>query len=203
MTIATLDLGTTSTLHGPPILKRLAGIPNPTAVEVGVLRGKLSNYLLRNRTDLKLWMVDTWRELKPGTVGRQFAEEHRDPCGQISQSEHDANRMCACAVADRFPGRATVAATDSASAAIIYDSAWFDMVFLDGGHWREQVAQDLDAWWPRVKPGGWIGGHDYGVEPMGVEVPGVVDPFFESLGLEVESDAFHTWFVRKPSGGGV
>lgn len=194
----TLDLGHTQTKHGPPILNRLNGVKSPRVVEVGVYRGKLSHYLLSNRSDLSLWMVDTWRELPDGSPGRDFSKWHGDPCCDIDQNKHDDNRATACAVADYHAGRAIVAATDSQQAAKIYQSAKFDMVFLDGGHWHDQVAADLKAWWPLVKPGGWIGGHDYGVMPMGVEVPGAVDPFFSDLGLPIELDAFYTWFVQKP-----
>lgn len=196
--MTTIDLGTTQTKHGPPIIKRLEGVRSPRVVEVGVYRGKLSHYLLSNRQDMMLWMVDPWRELEEGTEGHRFAFEHGDPCCQLDQAGHDDNRATACAVADMFASRAIVCATDSASAATLYQSTRFDMVFLDGGHWYEQVVTDLDAWWPLVKPGGWIGGHDYGVRPMGVEVPKAVDPFFADRGLPVETDDFFTWFVRKP-----
>lgn len=198
--LTSLDLGKTSTLHAPPILKRLHR-PSPRVVEVGILRGKLSNFLLRNRPDLSLWMVDTWRELPRGSAGREFADRCGDPCGVLNQDQHDDNRACACAVADKFPGRAVVCATDSINAARIYGSTQFDLVFLDGGHWHDQVVADLDAWWPRVRPGGYIGGHDYGSLSQGVDVVRVVDAWAASMGLTVETDAFFTWFARKPLGG--
>lgn len=196
--MTTLDLGTTQTKHGPPILKRIEAVKSPRMVEIGVLRGKLSHYLLERKNDLMLWMVDPWRELKVGTPGRDFADQTGEPCGKLTQAQHDDNRAMACAVADFYAGRAVVAATDSLSASILYGSACFDMVFIDGGHWREQVEADLSAWWPLVKPGGWIGGHDYNVPGIGADVPAGVDPFFARIGLHVELDDFYTWFVRKP-----
>jgi len=37
----------------------------------------------------------------------------------------------------------------------------FDLVFLDAGHSYEEVRDDINAWWPLVKDGGVLSGHDY------------------------------------------
>lgn len=49
-----------------------------------------------------------------------------------------------------------------AAAQIPYSS--LDFVFIDGDHSYEAVRDDIKAWLPRVKKGGWIGGHDYATE---------------------------------------
>jgi predicted O-methyltransferase YrrM len=36
-----------------------------------------------------------------------------------------------------------------------------DFVFIDAAHDYESVLKDITAWYPKVKPGGTIGGHDY------------------------------------------
>jgi len=36
-----------------------------------------------------------------------------------------------------------------------------DAVYLDGDHYQESVEADLQAWWPKVKPGGVLIGDDY------------------------------------------
>jgi predicted O-methyltransferase YrrM len=38
----------------------------------------------------------------------------------------------------------------------------FDLVFLDGDHSYEGCRDDIFAWWPKVRPGGILCGHDYG-----------------------------------------
>jgi hypothetical protein len=38
---------------------------------------------------------------------------------------------------------------------------WADFVFVDAGHSYEAVKADLEAWEPKVRPGGWFGGHDF------------------------------------------
>jgi predicted O-methyltransferase YrrM len=46
-------------------------------------------------------------------------------------------------------------------AAIDYDDHSFDLVYLDGLHTRQAVEADIYAWIPKVRPGGFIAGHDY------------------------------------------
>ena len=36
-----------------------------------------------------------------------------------------------------------------------------DFVFIDADHSYESVKLDIDVWLPKVRIGGWIGGHDY------------------------------------------
>lgn len=38
---------------------------------------------------------------------------------------------------------------------------WADFVFIDAGHSYEAVKADIAAWAPKVREGGWLGGHDY------------------------------------------
>ena len=37
----------------------------------------------------------------------------------------------------------------------------YDFVYIDGDHSGENVARDIEQYFPKVKPGGYIGGHDY------------------------------------------
>lgn len=46
-------------------------------------------------------------------------------------------------------------------AAALVPDGWADFVFIDAGHSYGAVRQDLIDWEPKVKPGGWFGGHDY------------------------------------------
>jgi precorrin-6B methylase 2 len=49
---------------------------------------------------------------------------------------------------------------DSVTAASKFSDASFDFVFIDGNHQYLQVLRDIDAWWPKVKSGGVLSGHD-------------------------------------------
>lgn len=50
---------------------------------------------------------------------------------------------------------------DSTAAAARYADGSLDFVFIDADHEAESVYADLTAWWPKLKPGGTLAGHDY------------------------------------------
>lgn len=52
--------------------------------------------------------------------------------------------------------------SDSAKAADRFEDASVDFVFIDAGHGFADVTADIRAWYPKVKPGGVIAGHDIG-----------------------------------------
>lgn len=173
------------------ILRRLPeGVA--TMAEIGVLRGALSGSILWSKPDLVLVMVDNWQ-----------AAENQPEQYKATRDEHafaDARRAAshkadALAVAQTYGGRAPVLGMSSLEASRMIADASLDLVFLDADHSEAGVAADLSAWLPKVKPGGWIGGHDYGNADRRYDFSGVaraVDRVFP----EVELDLNFTWFKR-------
>lgn len=85
---------------------------------------------------------------------------------------------------------------DSASAASQYAPASLDFVWLDAGHDYATVLADLQAWVPKVKAGGVIGGHDYYHDGSEEQVRAAVDGFF---GVKPESARCgeSSWLVQR------
>ena len=78
--------------------------------------------------------------------------------------------------------------------------ALYDFVFLDADHSYEGCAADLAAWAPKVRPGGYICGHDYeNTDFPKFGVTQAVDEFVAERGLTLELGANFTWFARLPS----
>ena len=76
----------------------------------------------------------------------------------------------------------------SDKAAKLYLDNSLDFVFIDAGHDYENISADIDAWLPKVKSGGWIGGHDY------MSAPGVrqaVSERFSAVKLDGTSWLLH------------
>lgn len=54
---------------------------------------------------------------------------------------------------------------DSVSASKLYKDESLDFVFIDADHTYEAVLNDIHHWFPKVKHGGHIAGHDYFNDP--------------------------------------
>ena len=50
---------------------------------------------------------------------------------------------------------------DSAASAQLFDDESVDFCFVDASHVAEDIKRDIEAWWPKIKYGGVLGGHDY------------------------------------------
>lgn len=178
--------------RGNAIIRRLP--PNAQVVEVGVLIGVLSEYLLRQRTDITLYMVDSWRPAE------QQPEQYRatgDLHATHSIKKVREHRAQAENRASHFHERAVIMPLTSLEAATEFPDASLDLVFLDADHSYQGVMADLQAWLPKVKPGGWIGGHDYrNPDPaFRFGVTRAVDEWTAATGRAVEADANFTWFA--------
>ena len=57
-----------------------------------------------------------------------------------------------------------VIVADSVAASRIFADASVDWVHLDARHDYASVKADIQAWLPKVRPGGWLSGDDYDVD---------------------------------------
>ena len=88
----------------------------------------------------------------------------------------------------RFGERSDIWRETSVEAAGRVKPASLDFVYLDARHSYEGVAEDLEVWFPLVRPGGLMAGHDYndGVFVEGVHgVRSAVDEFFGARAIPV------------------
>ena len=76
-----------------------------------------------------------------------------------------------------------------------------DFVYIDGNHYYEYVKRDIEMYWPKVKPGGYLMGHDYSSRGnLPENVVRAVDEFVsrEHLVLEDVPRKSECWVVKKP-----
>lgn len=172
------------------LLRWMAMRPGPiTGAEVGVFYGHTSEALLRERSDLMLWMVDPWKPYDgKSTIGGQSPE-------QLERAMQHAVWWTDFASDRRFVLREA-----SPSAARRFADGSLDFVFIDGNHLYEAVCADLFAWWPKIRSGGVMTGHDYGTGRDAEGLWGVrraVDEFASHHQREVTLGLDGTWCLEK------
>lgn len=118
-----------------------------TAVEIGTHRGKFANQLLSQWNGQVLNCVDPWQ---PGY-------DEGDPA---SYGDRDQDYQQAQTVLAKYGNRCRLLRQTSADASKLFTPESIDFVYLDGCHRYESVYEDLRLWWPKVKPGGLLAGHD-------------------------------------------
>jgi len=58
----------------------------------------------------------------------------------------------------------------SVEAAKLYPDEFFDYVYIDANHEPEYVTADMEAWYPKVKYGGMLSGHDWWAKDVRLSV---------------------------------
>jgi hypothetical protein len=69
----------------------------------------------------------------------------------------------------------------------------FDFVYIDANHDYEHTLQDITLWYPKVKKGGVIGGHDFSAHFPGVAK--AVIEYAEKHNLKICGEGSDWWFV--------
>ncbi len=138
----------------------LARLPRRgVGVEVGSWKGDFAAKLLRWTRPQRLFLVDPWRH----TDSADYAHAMYGQSGG-GQEEMDGIYE---SVRRRFgreidSGKVVVMREDSLAAAKDWSEGMFDWAYIDGDHTYAAVRDDLEAYWPLVRPGGVLAGDDYG-----------------------------------------
>ena len=62
---------------------------------------------------------------------------------------------------DKLKGRYQLVQNSTTNASLLYADESFDWIYLDATHAYAEAKRDLEAWYPKVKVGGLVSGHDY------------------------------------------
>lgn len=119
------------------------------AVEVGCFAGEsalIFGYHFRH-----IYCVDPWNNLPRSEMDEKYINRREDM--NVVEKAFD-KRM---SVLDNF----SKVKQTSTVAAQIFDDKSFDFVYIDADHRYRSVIRDIEAWLPKIKTGGFIGGHDY------------------------------------------
>jgi hypothetical protein len=120
-----------------------------TGIEIGVQMGGYSKYLLEN-TNMFLYMVDPW----------VFIPGFKD-ISNVDNGIQEQRYQITLNTVKPFVGRYKVIRKFSLDAVNDFEDNSLDFIYLDADHSYKAVAQDLLAWYPKLKEGGLFSGHDF------------------------------------------
>jgi len=160
--------------------------------EIGVQRGDLSQTILELCAPASLYLVDCW-------AYQADASYQADPAN-VSQASHNRNYDFVKEKFRQYPS-VTILREYSQDAAERFLDNTFDWVYIDARHTYSEVLDDIEAWWRRIKPGGYLAGHDYLTKQPYIQTKDAVDEFLRITGNSLcllDNEPFPSWAVRKP-----
>ena len=137
-------------------------------VEVGVLAGEFSKIIYEGCKPKQYFLIDPWK-----CVGETHLTEE-----QIENYNHNVYDKCYAEVtkwASENPGIQVIRDLSPGIAQAFGDNT-LDFVYIDASHLYDDVVADIAAWWPKVRKGGILAGHDYFLGD-GIWVKKAVDEF--------------------------
>lgn len=163
------------------------------AVEVGVWRGEFSAQMCNRLQPREFWGIDPY----------ELYEGYTDKPGTEFNSQDSLDRLYRAVEANYHrinpSGSARLIRAHGCDAAQQFEDGSLDVVYIDADHKREAVQADIRTWWPKVREGGVLVGHDY-IERSHVEEFGVIPAVQEflaenNLRFWITSEAFASWLV--------
>jgi len=153
-------------------------------VEVGSWLGKSTAFLgvevVNSGKAIYIECVDMW-EGTPGNV------EHERVKTEVGNLYAAFLRNI-----EPIPGRPRIMRMTSLEAAALHPNELLNFVFIDAAHDEADVAADIAAWLPKVRLGGYIGGHDFSRH-----WPGVVKAVQTALEGKQYEVIGNSWLYRK------
>jgi len=156
------------------------------AAEIGVCQGQYSRDIL-NWGVRHLYLVDPWKELSTA------------PCG-ITDEQHEKFYQDCLSNVRGCEDRTTILRMTSVEAAEVIPDGALDFCYIDANHRYEGISVDLPTWWPKVRAGGVLAGHDY--LALGLGVNQAVTEFAAAHSLKVHLVVDHvqdaSFWIEKP-----
>lgn len=186
-----------------------------SGAEVGVQQGFYSQNLLSNWPSCnEFHLIDLWAQ-----------QTNYKDAANVDMNQQEVFFKTAQANVAEFKDKTTFHRMLSSEAAKLLPEKSLDFVYLDARHDYCGVTEDLNAYWPKVRPGGILAGHDFvtAAEVKAVTpnqdfslcqdgtvnqsaVKGAVEDFAAQHGLVLSvtyNDPSHkiwqSWIVQKPT----
>lgn len=136
---------------------------NDTFVEIGCWFGKSTCYMAEkikeNKKNIKFFTIDTFK----GNIG-----EESSTGGFLNAFENNMKNAGIEDFVTWYELKSNVAVEK-------FEDNSLQFLFIDGDHSYKGIKKDIELWLPKIKAGGYIGGHDWQVK----DIRKAVNEFFD------------------------
>ena len=139
--------------------------------EIGVMKGLHALSMLNNLDIKRLYLIDPYRP-------------YIDSDGYIKKSVI-FDKPIAKENLSIYYGKYKFVCSTSKKASKQFNNNFFDLIYIDANHKFKKVLMDLILWYPKVKTGGVIGGHDMDIGGQHQGVTLAVLDFIDEHGLQL------------------
>ena len=163
-----------------PVASLIRALDLDVGVEVGVAFGTQSAAILKHTKVKKLISIDPYESDLFNIILSQLSPEKR----QYTRHYFDTLYHIVTKRLSAYGDRSSFIREPSPQAARHFKDGELDFVYVDGGHLYDDVRKDLNAWYPKIRFGGFLIGDDYNCVRDGVAtVKKAVGEFVKQRGL--------------------
>lgn len=167
--------------HTKELIRLLTPLNPKLGAEIGVWAGANSMVLLDSFPDLKLILIDNYC-FGSWDTNKNYTNESVKAAKQLAVERFE-----------RFGDRVAWKFVTSLEAAKEIPDGSLDFAFIDADHRYEPVKADIAAYWPKIKDGGLLAGHDYSRHFRGI-IRAVTEAFGDDVELsKVKSRMWWKW----------
>jgi hypothetical protein len=162
---------------------------NLDVVEVGVHAGQNALVMLHDLKIKRMYLVDPYKA---------YVDKDSSCSSWYIYDSHSVNllrRTAECNIAlNAYGDKAKFLILKSNEAVNLFPDQSLDFVYIDASHSRPDVDEDINIWYPKVRFGGMLGGHDWCIQ----DVQDAVRAFAAENNIKLQEELFETdWFIIK------
>ena len=163
-----------------PAINTLVGKKDLVGVEIGTQEGYHAINMLRRLDIKKLYLVDPYIS---------YPSSQKDNSSLMDIDKMIKAKEESIEILKEFGNVERIFKTSELASIVVTEP--LDFVYIDGDHRREMVREDIVLWFPKIKAGGLIAGHDFKLGEQGV-----IKAVYESFGDWFKKDGWDWWRIR-------